>query len=324
MTDWTLSMFLPSLAVHSDSDRCFNSWEYPTETGIGCNIISANDTSNFLKFLTELRQTHWASDIILTAAVTLTPWLDENGDALTDVSSFANLLDWVAIMNYDVWGSWSATVGPNAPLNDTCASAENQQGSAVSAVASWTSAGMPLSQVVLGVAAYGHSFAVTSSDAFVNGSTTELAAYPPFNSSIFPLGDAWDDAAGTLDACGNNQTNGGTQDMWNLALSGMLNTDGTPSSDMPHRFDNCSQTDYIYNITSGIMISYDSPTAFEAKGKFIADTGLRGFAMWETAGDYKTILLDAIIDGACVTGGDYIGTDVGIDVGGDIDIELQF
>jgi chitinase len=34
-----------------------------------------------------------------------------------------------------------------------------------------------------------------------------------------------------------------------------------------------------------------------AKGEFIDDSGLAGFAMWETGGDYKDILLNAITDG---------------------------
>ena len=44
------------------------------------------------------------------------------------------------------------------------------------------------------------------------------------------------------------------------------------------------------------MISYDDPTSFAAKGTFIRDQGLRGFAIWEAAGDYKDMLLDAISD----------------------------
>lgn len=51
----------------------------------------------------------------------------------------------LGIMNYDIWGSWSSTVGPNAPLNDSCA--PTQDGSAVSAVKAWTSAGFPADQV---------------------------------------------------------------------------------------------------------------------------------------------------------------------------------
>lgn len=36
----------------------------------------------------------------------------------------------------------------------------------------------------------------------------------------------------------------------------------------------------------------------EAKGAYITSTGLKGFAMWEAAGDYNDILLDAIRTGA--------------------------
>ena len=50
-----------------------------------------------------------------------------------------------AIMNYDVWGSFSSGVGPNAPLDDACAPAK--EGSATSAVKAWTAAGFPASKV---------------------------------------------------------------------------------------------------------------------------------------------------------------------------------
>ncbi|EJD03470.1 glycoside hydrolase [Fomitiporia mediterranea MF3/22] len=273
-------------------------WEYPGHQGIGCNTISPNDTANLLSFLQELRSSPCGSNLILTAAVSLTPFANATDLPSTDVSEFAKVLDYIAIMNYDVWGSWSASVGPNAPLNDTCASPENQQGSAVSAVAAWTAAGMPPSQIALGVPSYGHSFSVNASSAF-NGtnSKTELAPYPAFNASDFPVGDAWDDPP-AVDACGVLESQGGTQDFWNLIDSGMINKDGTPTSDVPYRFDNCSQTEYVYNATASVMISYDGPKAFIAKGNFIKNTGLRGFAMWEAGGDKDDILLDAIRSGA--------------------------
>ena len=195
-------------------------------------------------------------------------------------------------MNYDIWGSWSTAVGPNAPLNDTCASEDNQQGSAVSAVAAWTAAGFPASQIVLGVASYGHSFAVNSTEAFVN-STKELAAYPAFDAEAYPIGDAWDDGAG-LDVCGIEEPNGGNWDFWALVQSGLLTCEGKAADNVPYRFDDCSKTDYVYNATSGIEISYDGPNAFAAKGDFIKSTGLRGFALWEAGGDYNDVLLDAI------------------------------
>jgi chitinase len=54
----------------------------------------------------------------------------------------------------------------------------------------------------------------------------------------------------------------------------------------------------VYNKTSQVMISFDDARSFEAKGKYIKSKGLRGFAMWQAAGDYNNILLDAIRDGA--------------------------
>lgn len=268
-------------------------WEYPGNQGIGCNAVSANDTTNFLAFLKELRNTTTGKKLVLSAATSISPFYNASGVPSDDVSAFAEVLDYVAIMNYDIWGSWSSAVGPNAPLNDTCASEDNQQGSAVSAVAAWTAAGFPASQIVLGVASYGHSFAVNSTSAFVNSSTTELAAYPEFNATAYPAGDAWDDGAG-LDVCGIEEPNGGNWDFWALIDAGLLTAEGKAASGVPYRFDDCSKTDYVYNTTTGIEISYDGPDAFSAKGDYIKSVGLRGFAMWEAGGDYNDVLLDAI------------------------------
>ena len=217
------------------------SWEYPNSQGIGCNVISANDTQNYLSFLQELRADPIGATLTLSAAVPITPFRDASGNPSTDVSGFAEVLDYIAIMDYDIWGSWSSTVGPNAPLNDTCAAPANQVGSAVLAVKAWTAAGMPINQIVLGVPSYGHSFSVSPSDAFVDSSKTELAAYPKFNASNQPLGDAWGDS-GSVDACGVYEGPGGTFEFWGLVDGGFLTTEGSPASGIYYRYDNCSQT----------------------------------------------------------------------------------
>lgn len=265
-------------------------WEYPDKQGIGCNIISSDDTANFLSFLQQLREQ--SSNLTISAAVSLTPFRDSSGSPSTDVSAFAKVLDYVAIMDYDVWGSWSTGVGPNAPLDDSCASSSEQQGSAASAVKAWTNAGMPVDQIVLGVPSYGHSYSVNTSDAFVPGTKT-LTAYPAFNSSNQPVGDAWDDT-GSVDACGIYQGPGGTFNFWGLVDGGFLNSEGTTAPGIYYRFDSCSQTPYVYNETSEVMVSYDNAESFTAKGTFIKNTGLLGYAMWEAGGDYNNILIDAI------------------------------
>ncbi|KAG6375579.1 glycoside hydrolase family 18 protein [Boletus reticuloceps] len=179
--------------------------------------------------------------LTLTAAVSIAPFNDASGNPCKDVSDFAKVFDYIVVMDYDIWGKWSPTVGPNSPLDDTCAAPANRVGSAVSAVKAWTAAGIPLNQIVLGVPSYGHSFSVSPSDAFVDGSKTELAAYPKFDASKQPLGDAWGNAGG-VDACGVQEGPGGTFELWGLVDGGFLATDGNPAPGIYYRYDDCSQT----------------------------------------------------------------------------------
>ena len=226
----------------STSTKCATpSWEYPNNQGIGCNLINVDDTQNFLSFLQELRANPIGAELTLSATASIAPFHDASGNPSTDVSGFAEVLDYISIMNYDIWGSWSSFVGPNSPLNDTCASPASQEGSAVSAVKAWTAAGMPVSKIVLGVPSYGHSFSVPPSDAFVDSSKTELVAYPKFNASNQPLGGTWDDI-GSVNICGVYQKPGGTFELWGLVDGGFLTAEGDPEPGIYYRYDECSQT----------------------------------------------------------------------------------
>ncbi|KAF8886493.1 glycoside hydrolase family 18 protein [Infundibulicybe gibba] len=271
-------------------------WEYPNKQGVGCNTISPSDSANFLSFLQELRASPAGANMLITAAVGITPFAGSDGTPMTDVSGFYTVLDHIAIMAYDIWGSFSTGgVGPNAPLNDTCA--PTKAGSAVSAVNAWTAAKFQSDKVssiyimiALGVAAYGHSFHVDNSAA-INGST--LAAYPPFDKNNQPKGDK-DDGGPGVDQCGAPVGTGGIFNFWGLISGGFLTSNGTAAAGINYRFDTCSQTPYVYNPTTQVMVSYDDATSFAAKGKFINDMGLKGFAMWHAAGDSNDILIDSI------------------------------
>ncbi|KAF8622115.1 hypothetical protein AX15_007250 [Amanita polypyramis BW_CC] len=265
-------------------------WEYPGLQGVGCNLVNPQDSANFLAFLQELRSHPDGAKLILTAATQIVPFRGVNGQPSTNVAGFAHVLDWAAIMNYDVWGPWSPKVGPNAPLDDSCAEPANRIGSAMSAVKAWHAAGFPYNRLVLGVASYGHSFRVKPSNAF---SGYSLASYPQFDSSNEPVGDAWDDAAG-VDVCGNPTGPGGNVNFWGLVSLGYLNNHGKPQNGIAYKFDDCSKTAYVYNKTSGILVSYDDAKAFSKKGNFIKSIGIRGFSMWEAGGDHHDILLDSI------------------------------
>jgi len=269
-------------------------WEYPGKQAIGCNIVSPQDTANFLLLLTQLRKFKATSGLILTVAAPGTPFVNSTGLPSTSISGFARELDYIKIMNYDVWGPWTSVLGPNSPLNDSCAPGPYQLGSAVTAVAAWKKAGMPLNQIVLGVATYGYGYSVAPSDA-MHG--TDLAVYPNFNATNPPAGDAWADQAGP-DVCGVQTGAGSTYDFWGLVVGGFLDTEGKPAKNIHYRFDNCSQTAYVYDPSKHIEVSFDDVAAFTAKGKFIKESSLRGFSLWEAGGDYNNLLLNGIRSGA--------------------------
>ena len=143
-------------------------------------------------------------------------------------------------MNYDVWGGWSTNVGPNSPLNDTCAADRDKEGSAVSAVDSWGRAGFPREQMILGVASYGHSFHVNTSSAYDKTGAVKLYAY--FHPWMQPAGDKWDSTAVGVDVCGNPNVVGGIFHFWGLIDAGFLSSDGMAASGISYRFNKCAKT----------------------------------------------------------------------------------
>ncbi|KAN0126191.1 Glycoside hydrolase superfamily [Lactarius tabidus] len=267
-------------------------WEFPNKQGIGCNSISANDSANFLSFLQKFRNQPGAQNLFVSAAVPTQPFIGPNYNPLKNVTGFAEVLDYIEIMSYNNWGSLSSAFGPNSALDDSCAPLADQQDSAISAVKAWSKAGFPISRMILGVPAFGHSYRVSKSSALNSSGNIQL--YAPFNKADQPPGDRWDIAAGSVDACGNPTVTGGIFNFWGLIEAGFLKDDGTVASGIEYDFDDCSKTPYVYNATSEVMVSFDDATSFAAKGQYIGKTGLGGFIMWQAGGDHNDILLDAI------------------------------
>ena len=93
-------------------------WEYPAQRGDPRNYVGANDTANFLEFLWLLRGT-LPRTARISAAVQTAPFADATGQPMKDVRPFANVLDWLLIMNYDVWGGVSRII-PSFRLSHQC------------------------------------------------------------------------------------------------------------------------------------------------------------------------------------------------------------
>ena len=229
-----------SFALSSCLLTIFFSWEFPNSLGIGCNVKDSNDTANFLAFLQQLRSTTVGSKIIISAAAGVTPWVDSTGSPSKNVSSFSNVVDFVTIMCYDIPSNLSFGAWSSSPLDDSCAPISARTGSIMSAVSTWTAAGIPQSQIVVGVPSYGHSFSILPGGSGQNTSTT-LPMYPSY-SSVHARGDKWDAFPNATNVCGDLEGSGGTYEYWGLMEGGFLNITGSPESGIKYRFDNCSKT----------------------------------------------------------------------------------
>lgn len=148
-------------------------WEYPGVGGATGNAVRNDDSANYLKLLQDLRRA-LPTGALLTTATQVFPFVNneeraEDRAPLTDVSEYAKVIDWILIMNYDIWGCESHRLymvsssqiagdknnqpGPNAPLQDFCGNSTQPLANAYVAVESWNRAGMPLDKITLGVPA---------------------------------------------------------------------------------------------------------------------------------------------------------------------------
>ncbi|ORY33431.1 glycoside hydrolase superfamily [Naematelia encephala] len=262
-------------------------WEYPGTGGASGNAVSSSDSAHFLTFLKDLRAA-LPSGAIITTATQVWPFADSNGNPMADVSGFAAVIDWILIMNYDIWGS-SSTPGPNAPLSDACGNSTQPLANAYAAVSSWTSAGMPANQITLGVPAYGY-LQKSSADHLIQ----RRGLHPASRHSTSPSSNKTDTRRRRSDITLYN-TDGGTTDgqvmFEDLIQQGVLVSDSSTGSyigagGFVREWDSCSSTPWLKSKHSDQIVTYDDPQSMSLKGQFAAQAGLRGCNVFSVDGDY--------------------------------------
>ncbi|KAI5480716.1 glycoside hydrolase family 18 protein [Pseudohyphozyma bogoriensis] len=257
-------------------------WEYPNSQGIGCNTINAQDSANLLLFLKELRALV-GTKMLLTAAVSTSGFIGPDGNVLANLAPYATYLDYINLMTYDVFGTWSPTTGPLSPLYE-CG---NSAGTSVdAAVKLWTSRGFPAKKILLGIPAYAISFttkSATLSTTTVGGSATKL--YQPWN-GVVPKGDSADSNAPATDVCGVKSAAYSGQFKYSELISeGRLNAAGTAGANGWTRyFDTCTQTPFLFNPSKKNWISYEDSQSVAAKAAYAKSHGLAGTMIFDSTG----------------------------------------
>ncbi|KAJ7180229.1 glycoside hydrolase [Mycena crocata] len=250
-------------------------WEYPGHQGEGRNEVDINDTANFLLFLRLLRSMLPPAAVI-TAATLTTPFYGPDGQPRSDVTEFAQVLNWILLMNYDVWGS-SATPGPNAPFYDACKNSSQPQASALSGFEAWTKAGFPASQVVLGVPSYGY---------LSNSAATRLRTRRSAPKTVRLIGDG--DQIQFRDLCKQGAlVRNTTCDNYGSIFVG--------NGGFTRYWDKCSSTPFLRSASQRQVVTYDDAHSLGMKAAFAKQVGMLGVNMFDVHGDTdKWDLTDAI------------------------------
>ncbi|RKP05163.1 glycoside hydrolase [Thamnocephalis sphaerospora] len=244
-------------------------WEFPGRAGMACNVVNKNqDANNLLILLRELRQRLGSSKSI-SMAVRVQPFDGPNGP-LSNVQAFAAQLDYIFIMAYDINGRWSATTGPNAPLQYS--SKGGDKFSVIQSADAWSKAGVPASKIVIGVPFYGRAVTVAGV------APTAANMYVPIVKTQ-TQGDNND--VPSADICpGSVKELSGVWKWTNLRKQGIISSNyRVASRAWTQGWDNDSSTPWIYNAATKTFVSYDDPKSICLKAR-LARTKYGGTMVW--------------------------------------------
>ncbi|KAJ2732054.1 hypothetical protein IW152_004091 [Coemansia sp. BCRC 34962] len=251
-----------------------------------CNHVDLpNDSSNLLVFVRELRQALDASGAkkLIALGVGMSPFPGPNGQPLADVSAYANWVDYINILAYDV-NVLQGTTGPNAPLNFEYGRGVQQ--SLVGAIDNWTRAKFPVGQITAGLAFYGRS-AVVKADM----SMAPWNVYQAQEDGV-PRGDI-DDGLWSDRCTGKPASYSGVWSYGNLRKQ-ILQSPDTTTVPWQRFWDSVSLTPWVFNPNSKVFISYDDPSSISVKVSHVLGKGLRGVTVYDITMDFNGELINVV------------------------------
>ena len=166
--------------------------------------------------------------------------------------------------------SASSTPGPNAPFYDACHNSTQPEANAVGAFNAWNAAGVPASQMVLGIPSYGYlstSTATTLRSRFIARQTSSALVADDNK----PEGQIEFRSLVSQNALVLNTTS---------AVVSFVAGEG-----FVREWDECSSTPYLRSSQPGQVVSYDDTESLALKAAFVQKVGMLGLNMWDVHGD---------------------------------------
>jgi chitinase len=162
---------LKAFCVTNAYDGADLDWEYPTGT----------DKANFTALVHELR----AAFNTVTPALTLSAATSAGGASGFDLAATTADFDWIGIMTYDFYGTWTTKAGPNSPLYGSYSTTD--QGWIDLSVTNFSAKGVPAAKILIGIPFYGWSYNVST----LYGTPTTGASQSQYRNLIGNLSNGW-------------------------------------------------------------------------------------------------------------------------------------
>ena len=248
-------------------------WEYPgvnraadpnDQYDRGCPG-GPEDKQNFTSLLREIRQAY-NNNGLSGKLLTIAAPSGYDKLALQEPNVYAQYLDWLNVMTYDMHGAWETTTNhqsplyanPNDPSGTSPVDIKNKYNTDSAMKTLQQVYNIPAEKLYVGSPFYSRGWKGVTGG--VNGM----------------YGTATGAATGTWD---NAQSPGGQYPYFTLKT--MENQGGY----VKYRDDTYTKTPWLYNASQGILLSYEDATSLGARCDYINSNGYGGLIIWEISGD---------------------------------------
>ena len=267
-------------------------WEFPGGGGAAVDLGDpVNDGPAYVALMRELRAMLDELEAETGRSYELTSAIGVGHDKIEDVDygEAVQYMDYIFAMTYDFYGGWNNVLGHQTALycgsfmlpGQCDGSGVDAEGEPFSGPA-YTSdngiqlllaQGVPANKLVLGAAMYGRGWDGVTPDS---------------------LSDSTDPMTGV----GNGKLTGSSaQGVWEAGVidykgikANMLGDNNTGINGFEYGYDAQAEAPWVWNPTSGQLITFDDSRSIKAKGAYVRSLGLAGLFAWEIDADNGDIL----------------------------------
>ena len=267
-------------------------WEFPGGGGAAPDLGDpVNDGPAYIALMAELRAMLDELEAENGRTYELTSAIGVGHDKIEDVNygDAIQYMDYIFAMTYDFYGGWNNVLGHQTALNcgnfmrpGQCdGSGVDENGEPYTGPAYTTDngiqllleQGVPANKLVVGTAMYGRGW-----------------------EGVLP--SSLSDPSDPMTGVGNGKLKGSSaQGVWEDGVidykgikANMLGANNQGINGFEYGYDEMAEAPYVWNRTSGQLITFDDDRSVKAKGAYVRSLGLAGLFSWEIDADNGDIL----------------------------------